>query len=155
MDILFVCHGNICRSPMAQSVMAEFARRAGRDGEFTIDSAATSTEELGNPPHGGTVRTLEAHGIPRISHHARQVRKLEYDQWDLILCMDRENEKNLRRLFSGDPDHKVHRLLEYVSPTYHQGRLDVADPWYTGDFETTYADIEAGCRGLLESIILP
>lgn len=154
MDVLFVCHGNICRSPMAQSLLTEFARRAGVSDDLTIDSAATSTEELGNPPHPGTRRTLAAHGIPQVSHHARQVRRLEYDDWDLIVCMDEENLRNLRRLFKGDPKSKVRRLLSFVSPTYHGGRTDVADPWYTGDYEAAYRDIEAGCRAILETYVL-
>lgn len=145
--ILFVCHGNICRSTMAQFVMEELARRAGREGEFVIDSAATSSEELGNPPHRGTVRKLREEGIPVGEHRARRLRSEEYESWDHIVYMDAENAWGISRILGGDPDGKVSRLLDWTS---RPG--DVADPWYTGDFDATYRDVLAGCRALLEAL---
>ena len=145
--ILFVCHGNICRSTMAQFVMEELVRRAGREGEFEIDSAATSSEELGNPPHPGTVRKLREEGIPVGKHRARRLRRDEYVCWDHIVYMDAENAWGISRIFAGDPDGKVSRLLDWTS---RPG--DVADPWYTGDFDATYRDVLAGCRALLEAL---
>ena len=142
--ILFVCHGNICRSTMAQFVMEELVRRAGREGEFEIDSAATSREELGNPPHYGTVAKLRAEGVPVGSHRARQVRRDEYELWDHIIYMDAENARGLGRILEGDPEGKVSRLLDWTS---RPG--DVADPWYTGDFDATYRDVLLGCEALL------
>ena len=142
--ILFVCHGNICRSTMAQFVMEELVRRAGREGEFEIDSAATSREELGNPPHYGTVAKLRAEGITVGSHRARQVRRDEYGLWDHIIYMDAENARGLGRILGGDPEGKVSRLLDWTS---RPG--DVADPWYTGDFDATYRDVLLGCEALL------
>lgn len=145
--ILFVCHGNICRSTMAQFVMEELARRAGREGEFVIDSAATSSEELGNPTHRGTVRKLREEGIPVGEHRARRLRREEYESWDHIVYMDAENAWGISRILGGDPDGKVSRLLDWTS---RPG--DVADPWYTGDFDATYHDVLAGCRALLEAL---
>ena len=145
--ILFVCHGNICRSTMAQFVMEDLVRRAGREGEFLIDSAATSREELGNPPHHGTVGKLRREGIPVGRHRARQVRRDEYGRWDHIIYMDAENAWGLRRILGDDPDGKVSRLLDWT------GRpADVADPWYTGDFDATYRDVLAGCEALLAAL---
>ncbi len=145
--ILFVCHGNICRSTMAQFVMEELVRRAGREGEFAIDSAATSSEELGNPPHRGTVAKLRAEGIPVGRHRARRIRRDEYDSWDHIVYMDAENAWGLSRILGADPEGKVSRLLDWTS---RPG--DVADPWYTGDFDATYEDVLAGCEALLAAL---
>lgn len=145
--ILFICHGNICRSTMAQFVMEELVRRAGREDEFVIDSAATSSEELGNPPHRGTVAKLRAEGIPVGRHRARRVRRDEYGSWDHIVYMDAENAWGLSRILGDDPDHKVSRLLDWTS---RPG--DVADPWYTGDFDATYEDVRAGCEALLAAL---
>lgn len=145
--ILFICHGNICRSTMAESVMTELVRRAGRSGEFTIDSAATSFEEIGNPPHRGTVAKLREVGIPVVPHRARRIEASEYGDWDRIVYMDRENRRGLERILGGDPAGKVSRLLDWTdSPR------DVADPWYTGDFDATYCDVLAGCTALLEQL---
>ena len=145
--ILFVCHGNICRSTMAQFVMAELARRAGRADEFVVDSAATSREEIGNPPHHGTVAKLREKGVPVGRHRARRVRRDEYGDWDHIVYMDAENAWGLSRILRGDPDGKVSRLLDWT------GRPgDVADPWYTGDFEATWRDVLAGCEALLAAL---
>lgn len=145
--ILFVCHGNICRSTMAQFVMEELARRSGREGEFLVDSAATSSEELGNPPHHGTVAKLRAEGIPVGRHRARRVARDEYPDWDHIVYMDAENARGLSRILGGDPDGKVSRLLDWTS---RPG--DVADPWYTGDFDATYRDVLEGCEALLAAL---
>lgn len=149
--ILFVCHGNICRSTMAQFVMEDLVRRAGLSDEFEIDSAATSTEEIGNPPHPGTVGKLAAMGVPAREHRARQVARAEYGAWDLIVYMDAENERGLRRIFDGDPDGRCERLLSFAG----RDGEDVADPWYTGDFDATYRDVLAGCEGLLRQLIGP
>ena len=145
--ILFICHGNICRSTMAQFVMEELVRRAGREDEFVIDSAATSSEELGNPPHHGTVSKLRAEGIPVGRHRARRMRRDEYDSWDHIVYMDAENARGLGRILGGDPDGKVSRLLDWTARP-----RDVADPWYTGDFDATYRDVLAGCEALLAAL---
>ena len=145
--ILFVCHGNICRSTMAQFVMEDLVRRAGREDEFLVDSAATSSEELGNPPHYGTVSKLRAEGVPVGSHRARRVRRDEYESWDHIVYMDAENAWGLGRIFGADPEGKVSRLLDWTS---RPG--DVADPWYTGDFDATYRDVLEGCEALLAAL---
>lgn len=145
--ILFVCHGNICRSTMAQFVMEELVRRAGRESEFLVDSAATSSEELGNPPHRGTVAKLRAEGVPVGRHRARRVTRDEYAGWDHIIYMDAENARGLSRILGGDPDGKVSRLLDWTS---RPG--DVADPWYTGDFAATWRDVLDGCTALLEML---
>ncbi len=145
--ILFICHGNICRSTMAQSVMTELVRRAGREDEFEIDSAATSYEEIGNPPHWGTEIKLREVGIPVVAHRARIITPAEYDSWDHIIYMDGENRRGLARILRGDPDNKVSRLLDW---TDRPG--DVADPWYTGNFDDTYRDVLAGCTALLEQL---
>ncbi|WP_455138918.1 low molecular weight protein-tyrosine-phosphatase [Thermophilibacter sp.] len=145
--ILFVCHGNICRSTMAQFVFEDLARRAGREDEFEVDSAATSSEELGNPPHPGTVSKLRREGVPVGRHRARRVSPDEYGRWDHIIYMDAENARGLARILGGDPDGKVSRLLDWT------GRPgDVADPWYTGDFDATYRDVLAGCEALLAAL---
>ena len=151
--ILFVCHGNICRSTMAQSVMAHLVAEAGREGEFRIDSAATSREEIGNQPHRGTVSRLQRAGIAVVPHRARQVRGDEYGDWDYIVGMDSENMRGLSRIFSSnaacraDGGAKLAKLLSFAgSPR------DVADPWYTGDFDATYADVVNGCTALLEML---
>ena len=145
--ILFICHGHICRSTMAQFVMEELVRRAGREDEFLVDSAATSSEELGNPPHHGTVAKLRAEGVPVGRHRARRIRRDEYGSWDHIVYMDAENARGLARILGGDPDGKVSRLLDWTARP-----RDVADPWYTGDFDATYRDVLAGCEALLAAL---
>ena len=142
--ILFVCHGNICRSTMAEYVMKHLVREAGVEGEFHIDSAATSTEEIGNGVHHGTRRKLAQVGIPCGDHRARQVTWKDYEAFDYIIGMDNANIRNLRRMLKNDPEGKISMMLDY---TERPG--EVADPWYTGDFEATYRDVLEGCQGLL------
>ena len=143
--ILFVCHGNICRSPMAEFVMKDLVRKAGADERFFIASAATSTEEIGNPVYLPARRKLAEHGIGCAGKTARQMTAADYREYDLLIGMDSANLRNMRRICGGDPEGKIRLLMDF---TDRPG--DVADPWYTGDFETTWRDISAGCRGLLE-----
>ena len=146
--ILFVCHGNICRSPMAEFVMKDLVRKAGADTEFFIASAATSTEEIGNPVYQPARRKLAEHGIGCSGKTARQLRREDYDRFDLLIGMDGANLRNMRRICGGDPEGKLSLLLDWA------GRSgDVADPWYTGDFEATWQDVLAGCQGLLDALI--
>lgn len=145
--ILFICHGNICRSPMAEFVMKELVRRAGLEAEFCIASAATSTEEIGNPVYPPARRKLAEHGIGCEGHHARQLTRRDYDAYDLLIGMDEENLCGMRRICGGDAADKLHLLLEFTS---RPG--DVADPWYTGDFEATWRDVLEGCRGVLAAV---
>lgn len=146
--ILFVCHGNICRSPMAEFVMKKMVKDAGREAQFEIASAATSTEEIGNPVYPPARRILAEHGIGCAGKTARQMTRQDYDYFDQIIAMDRNNLRNLKRMFGEDPQHKISLLMDY---THRPG--DVADPWYTGDFETTWRDVWDGCEGLLKSIM--
>ena len=142
--ILFVCHGNICRSPMAEFVMKDLVKKAGLESQFHIESAATSTEEIGNPVYPLARRKLAEHGIDCAGKTARQLRNSDYDNFDLLIGMDRANLRNMHRICGGDFAGKLHLLMDY---TDRPG--DVADPWYTDDFETTWRDVLAGCRGLL------
>ncbi len=146
--ILFLCHGNICRSTMAQFVFQHMVNEAGLADRFEIESAATSREEIGNGPHRGTVRKMQEVGIPVLPHRARQATKQDYDHYDLLIIMDQENLWGIRRIIHDDPEEKIHMLLEYTGEN-----RDVADPWYTGDFETTYRDVDRGCRALLKTLI--
>ena len=140
--ILFVCHGNICRSTMAQSIFTYLAKKKGVLGSFEIDSAATSTEELGNSMYPPAVRTLVKHGIPIVDHRARRMTREDYNHFDHIVIMDSENQRTVMRMTGNDPDGKVMWLLDRA----------VADPWWTGEFETTYEDILEGCENLLEEL---
>ena len=142
--ILFICHGNICRSPMAEFVMKDLVKKAGLEAKFHIESAATSTEEIGNPVYLPARRKLAEHGIDCTGKTAQQLRNSDYDAFDLLIGMDRANLRNMHRICGGDFAGKLHLLMDY---TDHPG--DVADPWYTDDFETTWRDVLAGCRGLL------
>lgn len=146
--ILFVCHGNICRSPMAEFVMKDLVQKAGLEAQFRIASAATSAEELGNPVYPPARRKLAEHGISCAGKTARQLRREDYEDWDLFIAMDEANLRNMRRLFSGDPSGKCSLLLSH---TDRPG--EVADPWYTGDFEATWRDVEEGCQALLHELI--
>ena len=146
--ILFICHGNICRSPMCEFVMKDLVNKAGRADQFEIASAATSTEELGSPVHPGTRRELAKHGISCEGKRARQVTRADYDRYDMLICADSNNIRNLRRITGGDPDGKISLVLDHTS---RPGR-DVDDPWYSGDFETTWNDVSEGCAGLLKEL---
>ena len=148
--ILFVCHGNICRSPMAEYVMKHLVNQAGLEAQFEISSAATSTEEIGNPIYPPAARTLAAHGIPSGRHAARQLQNADYHVYDLLIGMDNANIRNMQRICGGDPQGKIHRLLDYTSSPG-----EVADPWYTGNFEQTWKDVWAGCNGLLAHLSQP
>lgn len=145
--ILFICHGNICRSPMAEFIMKDLVKQAGKDREFTIASAATSQEELGNPVYPPVRRILRQHGIDCSGKTARQITPEDYTRFDLLIGMDHANLRNMQRFFPGDPDQKLHLLLEY---TNRPG--EVADPWYSGDFDAAWRDIYAGCQGLLAQL---
>lgn len=145
--ILFICHGNICRSPMAEFVMKQLVKDEGLEGYFEIASAATSTEEIGNPVYPPARRKLAEHGIGCEGKTARQMTRADYHHYDYIIAMDRNNLRNLNRMFGDDTEHKISLLMDY---THHPG--DVADPWYTGDFEATWRDVSEGCRALLERL---
>lgn len=146
--ILFVCHGNICRSTMAEFVLKDMVQRRGEADRFVVASAATSTEEIGNPVHPGTQRALRERGIGGFEKkRARQLRRDDYDQYDLLIGMDEANIRNMTRMLGGDPEGKVRLLLEFAGET-----SAIADPWYTGDFEATYRDVAAGCEGLLREL---
>ena len=140
--ILFICHGNICRSPMAEFVMKDMVKKAGLDWKFEIASAATSTEEIGNPVYPPARRKLAEHGISCKGKTARQMSRRDYDNYDLLIGMDRYNMRNMRSICGGDPEGKLRMLLN----------RDVADPWYTGNFDETYADVVQGCAALLEEL---
>ena len=149
--ILFVCHGNICRSPMAEFVLRDLAMRNGAANLVRVDSAAATAEEIGNPVHPGTRRVLAEHNVACIGHVARQVSRDEYGRWDLIVVMDDENVRDLARIFKKDPQHKVHKLMEFAPGNTVGAQVrDVADPWYTGNFDATWDDVLAGCQGLLD-----
>lgn len=145
--ILFVCHGNICRSPMAEFVMKKMVSDAGFADQFEIASAATSTEEIGNPVYPPARRKLAEHGISCEGKTARQITRRDYEHYDYIVAMDINNLRNLQRVLGEDKLHKISLLLNY---TDHP--RDVADPWYTGNFEATWQDVNDGCKGLLEYI---
>ena len=146
-SILFVCHGNICRSPMAEFVMKQLVEEAGRSDEFAIASAATSTEEIGNPVYPPARRKLAEHGIGCAGKTARQMTRADYDRFDLLVGMDEANIRNMRRISGGDPEGKIHQLLAF---TDRPG--EVADPWYTGNFDATWRDVLEGCQCLLNKI---
>lgn len=145
--ILFICHGNICRSPMAEYMMKDMVRKAGREKEFYIESAATSREEIGNDIHRGTKAKLREAGIPFERRGARQVTKQDYEDFDYLILMDRENERGLSRIISADPDGKIHMLLSFAGKD-----RDIADPWYTGNFDDTFNDIKEGLTAFLRGL---
>ena len=142
--ILFVCHGNICRSPMAEYIMRSLADSS----LYEISSAATSREEIGNPVYPPARRKLQEHGIRCDGHSARQMTKSDYSYYDRIIGMDRANIRNILKVTGGDPDHKISMLLDHTE----RAGQEVADPWYTGDFETAWRDISLGCAGLLAEL---
>ena len=147
-SVLFVCHGNICRSPMAEFIMKDLVEKAGLADRFEIASAATSTEELGNPVYPPVRAVLAEHGIGCGGHAARQLTRADYGRWDLLVGMDRANLRNMARICGGDPDGKLRLLMEYAG----EPDREVADPWYTRDFQAAWRDISAGCRGLLRAL---
>jgi protein-tyrosine phosphatase len=142
--VLFVCHGNICRSTMCESVMTHLVKQHHIDHLFEIASAATSREEIGEPPHYGTVQKLRQVGIPVIPHRAVQMTKADYAKYDYLIGMDTANIRNMNRIVGSDSEGKIYKLLSFVG-----SGADVADPWYTGDFDATYRDVLAGCEGLI------
>ena len=145
--ILFICHGNICRSPMAEFVMKDLVQKAGLEDRFKIASAAVSREELGNPVYPPARRKLAEHGISCAGKTARQVTKQDYTYYDYLVCMDSSNLHRLDRIIGSDPDGKVSLLLDHAG--LHR---DVADPWYTGNFDATWDDVSVGCAALLEAL---
>ncbi len=186
LTILFICHGNICRSTMAESVMTYLMKQNNLSDEFHIQSAATSREEIGHSPHYGTVNKLREVGIPVIPHKAVQMTEADYDKYDYIIGMEAANIRNINRIAGGDPEGKVYKLLAFAktektshaapqstgldtnpahphyakattsnttTPTPSDRTPDVADPWYTGDFDATYRDVLAGCEGLLAYLV--
>ena len=146
--VLFICHGNICRSPMAEMIMKELVRRKHLEHCFDIASCATSTEEIGNPVYPPARAELARQNIPCERRGARQITRLDYEEYDLLICMDGNNLRNLRRIIPSDPAGKVHKLMEYAG-----SNADVADPWYTDRFDICYNDILSGCEGLLNSLL--
>lgn len=179
MKLLFVCHGNICRSPMAQSVMQNFINQSDLSACVSVNSAATHADEIGSPPYYETQRVLKEQKVPLVAHCAVQVTPADYERYDLILCMDDENMRSLGRIFRGKDMAKVKFLLEFAEGDFksctaqnfkgsakrtglnlkgagsnltHAEHLQIADPYYTRDFERCYADIKRGCEGLLQYI---
>jgi len=150
--IMFVCHGNICRSPMAEFVFKDMVHKAGRADEFLIASSATSTEEIwngvGNPVYPPARDELKKHGISCEGKRAVQIKKSDYDKYDYLICMDESNMRNIKRIIPSDPEGKIVKLLNFTGE-----KRNVADPWYSGDFETCYRDIYNGCKALLEKLI--
>ena len=142
--VLFVCHGNICRSTMAQYVMQDLVNRQGLADHFYINSAATSMEEIGNPVHRGTRAKLKEVGIPCGDHRAVQMQRSDYDKYDYLIGMEERNRRNMLRILGSDQEGKVSLLLDYAG-----SHGNIVDPWYTGDFTTTYSDIVRGCEGFL------
>ena len=147
-NILFISHGNICRSPMAEFIMKDIVKKAGLSDAFEIASAATSREELGNPVHPQTCRKLSENGIECTGKTARQLTEADYANYDLLIGMDNANLRNMHRICGNDEEGKMHLLLDYTDCPG-----EVADPWYTGDFHTTWRDVEKGCRGLLAHLL--
>lgn len=145
--ILFVCHGNICRSPMAEFIMKDLVEKAGKSEKYEIASAATSTEEIGNSVYPPARQKLAEHGISCKGKTARQITKADYSYYDLIIGMDTYNMRNMLRCFGGDADGKVHKLMDFTSR-----KGDVADPWYTGNFDATWRDCLEGCTELLKRL---
>ncbi len=146
--VLFVCHGNICRSTMAQSMFQDMVNKLGLSDKFFIDSAATSREEIGNTPHYGTVSKLRSVGIPLVPHRARQMTQNDYENFDYLIGMDSYNVSNMTRIAGGDPNHKIFQMLEFAG-----SRRSIADPWYTDNFDETYDDLKEGLESFMEYLI--
>lgn len=145
--IMFVCHGNICRSPMAEFIMKDLVKKAGLESEFVIASSATSTEELGNPVYPPAREELARHGLSCKGKYAVQLKSTDYDKWDMFIIMDGNNRRNIGRIFRHDPEGKIHKLLTFA------GRDDdVSDPWYSRRFDVAWSDIYEGCEALLASL---
>lgn len=140
--VLFVCHGNICRSTMGQCMFQDMVNKKGVADKFLIDSAATSREEIGNGPHYGTVQKLRSVGIPVVPHRARQMTRADYDNFDYLIGMDSYNVTNMKRIAGGDPDSKIFQMLEFAGLS-----RSIADPWYTDNFDATYNDLVIGLDG--------
>ena len=145
--VLFICHGNICRSTMAESVFTHLVKQQGLEDRFEIDSAATSREEIGSSPHYGTVNKLKSVGIPVVPHRARQMSMSDYEHFDYLIGMDSANVRNMTRIAGGDPQRKIYKLLKFAG-----SNADIADPWYTGDFAATERAVDEGCKALFEAI---
>ena len=145
--IMFVCHGNICRSTMAEFLMKDFVKKLGKENEFYIESSATSTEEIGNPVHYGTARILDGLGIDYSKKRAKQLRLSDYNNFDYFVGMDEYNRRNMKRMLGGDADNKVSLLLDYTD-----NPREVADPWYTGNFKITYDDIMEGIKAFYSTL---
>ncbi len=149
--ILFICHGNICRSPMAEFIMKDMVEKAGLSDRFHIASAATSTEEIwngvGNPVYPPAKAKLAEHGIGCAGKRAVQLQRSDYERYDYLIGMDSANIRNMHRMLGGDPEGKIFKLLSFAG-----SERDISDPWYTGDFESTYRDVITGCRALLEML---
>ncbi len=145
--IMFVCHGNICRSPMAEFIMKDLVKRAGLEDEFVIASAATSSEELGNPVYPPAKRILSEHGISCKGKTAVRLKPADYDEWDMFICMDSYNLRNIMYIFTDDPERKVTKLMSFTGSD-----ADVDDPWYTRRFDIAFNEILAGCEALLTSL---
>ena len=146
--VLMVCHGNICRSTMAESVLTHLVNKRGLSDCFEINSAATSREEIGNPPHYGTVGKLKRVRIPVVPHRARQMTMTDYEYYDYLIGMDIANIRNMNRIAGGDPQGKIYKL-----PSFAGQSKDIADPWYTGNFDETYDDVLEGCEAFIEFLI--
>ena len=145
--ILFVCHGNICRSTLAQSMFQDMVNKRGLSDRFYIDSAATSREEIGNGPHSGTVSKLREVGIPVVPHRARQMTRADYDNFDYLIGMDSYNISNMTRIAGGDPDGKIYLMLSFAGSS-----RSIADPWYTGNFDETYDDLTEGLGAFMKHL---
>ena len=143
--VLFICHGNVCRSTMCESVFTHMVRQKKIETEFYINSAATSREEIGNPPHHGTVGKLRQVGIPVVPHRAVQMTAEDYWKYDYLIGMDTANIRNMNRIAGGDPEGKIYKMLSFAGVS-----RDIADPWYTGNFDETYDDIVEGCEAFLK-----
>ena len=157
--ILFICHGNICRSVMAEFVMKELCRQAGVEEQFEIASAAVSREEIGNDIYPPAKRKLREKGIPFTFHAARQITRADYASYDYIICADRSNLRWLERIIGEDTDHKVSLMMAWPKSQISNLKSqisndvpDVFDPWYTGDFETAYQDIDVSCKAILKEL---
>ena len=146
--IMFVCHGNICRSPMAEFIMKDYVKKHGQEDEFIIKSSATSYEEIGNPVHYGTARVLDRLGINYSGKRAVKLSAEDYDKYDYFIGMDEANRRNMKRIFNGDPQNKVSNIMDYT-----KNPREVADPWYTGEFAPTERDITEGVHALFEFLI--